>query len=93
MESGADLTLAIEEQAPRLSSALGDKVKEGLVDQAGLLSLRSACSCHHQRGQLAGTQPNGLICMIAARSSKRLWLGHQRKGRSWLSCSTTPFTR
>jgi hypothetical protein len=55
--------------------------------------LRSACCCRCQRGQLHETQPNGLICTIAARSSNLLRLGHQRKGLSWLSCSTTPFTR
>ena len=93
MGSSADLTLASEEQVPRLSSALGDQVEAGKADRDGRLSLRSACYCSRQRGQLPGSQPKGLICMIAVRSSKRLWLGHQRKGRSWLSCSTTPFTR
>ena len=56
-------------------------------------NLRSACCPRRQREQLPLTQPNGLICRIAARSSNRLRLGHQRKGRSWLSCSTNPFTR
>ena len=93
MGTGAELPFPIEKQAPRLSSALRDKVKEGIANRAGRLSLRNACCFSRQRRQLLGSQPNDLICMIAVRSSKRLRLGHQRKGRSWLSCSTTPFTR
>lgn len=68
VESGTDLTLASEEQVPRFSSALGDQVEAGMADRAGRLNLRNAC-CRRQRGQLPETQPNGLICMIAARSS------------------------
>ena len=93
MGTGADLPFPIEKQAPRLRSALGDKPEAAMADKAGLLNLRSACCCSRQKGQPSAPQPNGLICMIAARSSNLLRLGHQRKGRSWLSCSTTPFTR
>ena len=54
MGTGAELPFPVEKQARRLSSALGDHVKEGLADRAGWLSLRSACYYSRQRGQLPG---------------------------------------